>query len=79
MRTAAVLPVKRGCFTASTRSAPPWTRRRCRKPGLTEDDLTARTKKITPVQAEPARNRLEALVNALLETCVPVLTPADPA
>jgi hypothetical protein len=46
---------------------------------LTEDELRARTKPITPVQAAAARGRLEALVNALLEASVSVLTEDESA
>lgn len=41
---------------------------------LAQDELTARAKPITPEQATAARDRLETLVNALLETSVSVLT-----
>jgi hypothetical protein len=41
---------------------------------LTEDELKARTKPMTPDQATAARARLEALVNALLEASISVLT-----
>jgi hypothetical protein len=40
---------------------------------LTEDELRARTKPMTPDQAAAARGRLEALANALLEASVSVL------
>ena len=40
---------------------------------LTEQDLKARTRQMTPVQAQAARDRLEALINALLEASVSVL------
>ncbi len=41
---------------------------------LTEGEFRARTKPMTPGQAAAARGRLEALVNALLEASVSVLT-----
>jgi hypothetical protein len=46
---------------------------------LTEDDLTARTKPMTPDQATAARDRLEALVNTLLEASICALTDAERA
>jgi len=44
---------------------------------LTEDDLTARTRPMTPVQAEAARGRLEAFINSLLEASISVLTSEE--
>ena len=41
---------------------------------LTQDDLKARTRKMTPAQAEAARGRLEAFLNALIEASISVLT-----
>jgi hypothetical protein len=41
---------------------------------LTEQDLKARAKPMTPAQAEAARSRLEAFINALLEASISVLT-----
>jgi hypothetical protein len=46
---------------------------------LTQDELKARTKPMTPDQATAARDRLEALVNGLLEASVSVLTEAERA
>jgi hypothetical protein len=46
---------------------------------LTAGELKARTKPITPDQATAARDRLEALVNALLEASVSVLTQDERA
>jgi hypothetical protein len=46
---------------------------------LTRDELKARTKPMTPDQATAARDRLEALVNGLLEASVSVLTEAERA
>jgi len=41
---------------------------------LSQADLTARTRPMTPGQAEAARGRLEAFLNALLEASISVLT-----
>jgi len=46
---------------------------------LTEDELRARTKPMTPDQATAARGRLEALASALLEASVSVLTQEERA
>jgi hypothetical protein len=46
---------------------------------LSEDDLKARTQPMTPGQAQAARARLEALVNALLEASITVLTDDERA
>ena len=46
---------------------------------LTSDDLNARTQPMTPGQAEAARGRLEALVNALLEASTTILTDGERA
>jgi hypothetical protein len=46
---------------------------------LTAGELKARTKPMTPDQATAARDRLEALVNALLEASVSVLTEEERA
>ena len=46
---------------------------------LTPDELKARTKPMTPDQATAARDRLEALVNALLEASICVLTEEERA
>jgi len=46
---------------------------------LTAGELKARTKPMTPEQATAARDRLEALVNALLEASVSVLTQDERA
>ena len=46
---------------------------------LTADELKARTKPMTPDQATAARDRLEALVNALLEASICVLTEEERA
>ena len=41
---------------------------------LTEQDLKARTRPMTPAQAEAARGRLEAFLNALIEASICALT-----
>jgi hypothetical protein len=46
---------------------------------LSEQDFKARTKQMAPAQAEAARDRLESLVNALLEASVAVLTKEEHA
>jgi hypothetical protein len=46
---------------------------------LTEDELKARAKPMAPGQAAAARDRLEALVNALLEASVSVLSEDERA
>ena len=46
---------------------------------LTQDDLKARTRKMTPAQAEAARGRLEAFLNALTEASISVLTGEERA
>ena len=46
---------------------------------LTQDELKARTKPMTPGQATAARDRLEALANALLEASVAILTDGERA
>ena len=46
---------------------------------LTQDDLIARTRKMTPAQAEAARSRLEAFLNALIEASISVPTGEERA
>jgi hypothetical protein len=46
---------------------------------LTQQDLTARTKPMTPGQAEAARGRLEAFINGLLEASISAHTDAERA
>ena len=46
---------------------------------LTQDDLKARARKITPAQAEAARSRLEAFINSLLEASISALTGEERA
>ncbi len=67
----------RYCFHAILSVADPSPLPKNRR--LTEDELRARTKPITPDQATAARGRLEALVNALLEASVSVLTEEERA
>ena len=46
---------------------------------LTQDDLSARTRPVTPAQAEAASGRLEAFINSLLEASISVLTSEERA
>src|SRR5207247_844605 len=46
---------------------------------LTEDDLKARTRPMTPAQAQAARGRLEAFINSLLEASISVLASEERA
>ena len=46
---------------------------------LSQADLTARTRPMTPAQAEAARGRLEAFINALTEASISVLTSDERA
>ena len=46
---------------------------------LTEADLTARTRPMTPAQAQAARGRLEAFLNALIEASISALTGEEHA
>ena len=46
---------------------------------LTQDDLKARARKMAPAQAEAARGRLEAFLNALTEASISVLTGEERA
>jgi len=46
---------------------------------LTQDDLKARARKMAPAQAEAARGRLEAFLNALTEASISVLTDDEAA
>ena len=46
---------------------------------LSQADLTARTRPVTPSQAEAARSRLEAFINSLLEASISVLTSEEHA
>ena len=44
---------------------------------LSEQDLTARTRKMTPAQIQAARGRLEAFINSLIEASISVLTDEE--
>ena len=46
---------------------------------LSEQDLTARTRTMTPAQAQAARGRLEAFINSLIEASISVLTAEERA
>jgi len=67
----------RYCFHAIVSAADPSALPKNRR--LTQDELAARIKPMTPGQATAARDRLEALVNALLEASVSVLTQDERA
>jgi len=67
----------RYCFHAILSVADPSPLPKNRR--LTGENLQARTKPMTPGQATAARGRLEALVNALLEASVSVLTQDERA
>ena len=65
----------RYCFGQIIKAADPSALPKNRR--LTASELKARTRSITPGQATAARDRLEALVNALLEASVSVLTEEE--
>jgi hypothetical protein len=67
----------RYCFHAIASAADPSALPKNRR--LTEDQLRARTKPVSPGQATAARDRLEALVNALLEASISVLSADERA
>ena len=67
----------RYCFHAIVSTANPSALPKNRR--LASDELKARIKPVTPDQATAARDRLEALVNALLEASVSVLTEDERA
>ena len=67
----------RYCFHAIVSVADPSALPKNRR--LTAGELKARTKPMTPGQATTARDRLETLVNALLEASVSVLTQDERA
>ena len=67
----------RYCFGQILKVADPSALPRNRR--LTPDELKARTKPMTPDQATAARDRLEALANALLEASICVLTEQERA
>jgi hypothetical protein len=67
----------RYCFGQILKTADPSALPKNRR--LTEDQLKARARPMTPDQATAARDRLEALANALLEASVSVLTEEERA
>ena len=67
----------RYCFHAIVSTADPSALPKNRR--LTAGELQARTKPLAPGQATAARDRLEALVNALLEASVSVLSEEERA
>jgi hypothetical protein len=67
----------RYCFGAIRSVMDPSTLPKNRR--LTEDDLKARTRPMTPAQAEAARGRLEAFINSLLEASISVLASEERA
>ena len=67
----------RYCFHAIVSTADPSALPKNRR--LTDDELQARTKPMAPGQAAAARDRLESLVNALLEASVSVLSEDERA
>jgi hypothetical protein len=67
----------RYCFHAIVSAADPSALPKNRR--LTAGELSARTRPMTPDQAAAARGRLEALVNALMEASVSVLTQEERA
>jgi hypothetical protein len=67
----------RYCFHAIASAADPSALPKNRR--LTEDQLRARTKPVSPGQATAARDRLEALINALLEASISVLSAGERA
>ena len=67
----------RYCFHAITSAADPSALPKNRR--LTEGQLRARTKPVSPGQATAARDRLETLVNALLEASISVLSAGERA
>ena len=67
----------RYCFHAIASGADPSALPKNRR--LTQDDLKARTRPMTPARAEAARSRLEAFINALLEASISTLTSEERA
>jgi hypothetical protein len=67
----------RYCFHAIVSAADPSALPKNRR--LTQDALKARIKPMTPDQATAARDRLEGLVNALLEASISVLSAGERA
>jgi hypothetical protein len=67
----------RYCFRAICKTMDPSPLPKNRR--LTEQDLKARTRPMTPAQAQAARSRLEAFINGLLEASICVLTGEERA
>ena len=67
----------RYCFHAIVSVADPSALPKNRR--LSEQDLAARTRKMTPAQIQAARGRLEAFINSLIEASVSVLTDEEHA
>jgi hypothetical protein len=67
----------RYCFHAILEAADPSPLPKNRR--LTQDQLAAKARKLPPGEAEAARDRLEALVNALLEASISVLDEEERA
>jgi hypothetical protein len=67
----------RYCFHALLSAADPSALPKNRR--LTPEQLTAASRKMTPAQAKAARDRLETLINSLLEASVSVLDDAERA
>ena len=67
----------RYCFAAICSAMDPSALPKNRR--LSEQDLAARTRKMTPVQAQAARGRLEAFINSLIEASVSVLADEERA
>ncbi len=67
----------RYCFAATCPVMDPSALPKNRR--LSEQDLKTRTRLMTPGQAEAARGRLEAFINALLEASISTLTGAERA
>jgi hypothetical protein len=67
----------RYCFRAICKTMDPSPLPKNRR--LTGQDLKARTRPMTPAQAQAARSRLEAFINGLLEASISVLTGEERA
>ena len=67
----------RYCFAAICSAMDPSALPKNRR--LSEQDLAARTRKMTPAQTQAARGRLEAFINSLIEASVSVLTDEERA
>jgi hypothetical protein len=67
----------RYCFAAICSAMDPSALPKNRR--LSEQDLAARTRKMTPAQIQAARGRLEAFINSLIEASVSVLTDEERA